>query len=219
MLGKVFRIRGSSFRMLPNPTGDYWLKQSGAKASWKITRLMEIFQEKLKEMIEKEGLSENHPIGHIVGQWKKISGLHYPEETALDEGNLSIDAREAIHDAIDERTRYLLSLKQSDVLSVVVAHFSKVLEVLADPNSHLNTIVLANKEDALLHNYFHEIRPVVIGVLNHELSKKEKEDRNLIWISLIFRMLCWLLLHDFDKADIKLVPSDLKGSRMPVYIG
>ena len=52
MLGKVFRIRGSSFRMLPNPTSDPMVKQVGRKAAWKITRLMEVFQEKLKELSE-----------------------------------------------------------------------------------------------------------------------------------------------------------------------
>lgn len=50
------------------------------------------------------------------------------------------------------------------------------------------------------------------------LTKDAKEQRNTIWISLIFRMLCWLLLHDFDKADAKIVPSDLQGSRMPIFI-
>lgn len=48
-------------------------------------------------------------------------------------------------------------------------------------------------------------------------DSKEKEVRNTIWISLVFRMLCWLLLHDFDKADVKIVPSELKGSRMPIF--
>ena len=50
MLGKVFRIRGSSFRMLPNPTSDPMVKQVGRKAAWKIARLMEVFQDKLKEL-------------------------------------------------------------------------------------------------------------------------------------------------------------------------
>ena len=52
MLGKVFRIRGSSFRMIPNPTSDPMVKQIGRKPAWKIARLMEVFQEKLKELLE-----------------------------------------------------------------------------------------------------------------------------------------------------------------------
>jgi hypothetical protein len=50
MLGKVLRIRGSSFRMLPNPTSDPMIKQVGRKPAWKIARLMEVFQEKVEEL-------------------------------------------------------------------------------------------------------------------------------------------------------------------------
>ena len=233
MLGKVFRIRGSNFRMLPNPTSDPWLKKIGAKASWKITKLMEIFQAKLQELIEIEGidaLEKSNKIATIAMQWKRIADLN-----CTDEANLSIEVREAIHDAIDETTSYLLSISQLEILSVLVAHVTRVLNVLADPVSPLNTIVLANKEDALLSYYFSEIRPLVIhdypteihdnstGPKKRSLStsemKQKEEVRNTIWVTLIFRMLCWLLLHDFDKSDVKIVPSDLKGSRMPVYIG
>ncbi|KAK4223811.1 mod-A protein [Podospora fimiseda] len=39
-----------------------------------------------------------------------------------------------------------------------------------------------------------------------------------IWCTLIFRMLCWLLLHDFDKKDVQIPKSELLGNRLPVYI-
>ncbi|AEO55753.1 hypothetical protein MYCTH_2299891 [Thermothelomyces thermophilus ATCC 42464] len=40
-----------------------------------------------------------------------------------------------------------------------------------------------------------------------------------IWCTLVLRMLCWLLLHDFDKKDVQEFPkSELLGSRLPVYI-
>lgn len=217
MLGKVFRIRGCNFKMLPNPTSDHWLKRNGTKASWKITRLMEVFQEKLRELILSEDFDDEHSISCIAYEWKRISDIG-----CSDEDKLSTEAREAIHDAIDERTDFLLSIRQLDVLNILVAHITKIMEILDDPTSPLNTIVLANKEDSLLSHYFYEVRPAVIGNLDPKgkpLTKGEKEHRNVIWISLIFRMLCWLLLHDFDKADVNIVPSDLKGSRMPVYIG
>ncbi|RDL42102.1 Uncharacterized protein BP5553_02081 [Venustampulla echinocandica] len=217
MLGRVIRIRGSNFRMIPNPTPDSWLKENGQRAAWKITRLMEVFQEKVAGLIDTEGLEEGHPVHSISQSWKAISEMGYK-----DEKELPLEVREAIHDALDERTTYLLSLKQTVVLSVVVAHLSKVLEVLQDQNSPLNNIVLANKEDTLLSYYFSHIRPAVIGnldTLGNPLSKEEKEQRDTIWISLIFRMLCWLLLHDFDKSDVRVVPADMKGSRMPIYIG
>jgi hypothetical protein len=217
MLGKVIRIRGSSFRMIPNPTTDQWLKKIGEKASWRITRLMEVFQTKLKNLMDAGEFDTNQEIPAIIKHWEKISKLGCP-----DGAKLNIHSREVVHDALDERTNYLLTLTQAEVLSVLVGHITKVVEVLADPNSPLNTIVLANKEDTLLSYYFSKIRPAVIDNLDsnrNPLSGQEKEKRNTIWISLIFRMLCWLLLHDFNKADVNIVPTDLKKSRMPVYIG
>lgn len=194
--------------MIPNPTSDLWLKKVGAKASWKITSLMQIFQSKVSDLIVHDNLSLDHPIAKINTQWKLIAKLD-----CSDEANLSLSVREAIHDVLDSLTQYLLSIQQLAVLNVLVAHITKVVEVLDNPVSPLNIIVLANKEDAFMSYYFNEVRPAVVG------TGEEREERNVIWISLVFRMLCWLLLHDFDKADSKIVPADLKGSRMPVYIG
>lgn len=39
-----------------------------------------------------------------------------------------------------------------------------------------------------------------------------------IWCTLVFRMICWLMLHDFNKMDVQIHKSELFGSRMPVYI-
>ncbi|KOS22103.1 hypothetical protein ESCO_001904 [Escovopsis weberi] len=39
-----------------------------------------------------------------------------------------------------------------------------------------------------------------------------------IWCTLVFRMICWLMLHNFDRNDMQLPKSELLGSRMPVYI-
>ncbi|EGX91109.1 hypothetical protein CCM_05266 [Cordyceps militaris CM01] len=39
-----------------------------------------------------------------------------------------------------------------------------------------------------------------------------------IWCTLVFRMICWLMLHDFHKLDVQVPKSELLGSRVPVYI-
>jgi hypothetical protein len=179
---------------------------------------MEVFQEKLKELSGAEGLGSNdkHPLTAIIKKWEIISALG-----CKDEVNLSIQTREAVHDAIDEIDVYLLGLKQNELLGVLVAHLNEVIQVLEDDYSPLSTIFLANKKEALLSFYFYEIRPAVIGNLDQNgrpLTREQKEQRNNIWISLVFRMLCWFLLHDFNEVDVKIVPSNLKGSRMAVYI-
>ncbi|KAK0723598.1 hypothetical protein B0T26DRAFT_640548 [Lasiosphaeria miniovina] len=42
--------------------------------------------------------------------------------------------------------------------------------------------------------------------------------RHTIWCALVFRMICWLLLHDFDKKDVQLPKSELMGSRLAAFI-
>ncbi|CAK7206942.1 hypothetical protein SEUCBS139899_009749 [Sporothrix eucalyptigena] len=39
-----------------------------------------------------------------------------------------------------------------------------------------------------------------------------------VWCTLVFRMLCWLSLHDFDRMDVQISKSELVGNRLPVYI-
>lgn len=224
MLGKVTRIRGSNFRMIPNPTQDPWLKKAGSKPAWKVSKLMTIFQEKLRKIHEQESdtgeTSNRHPFAKIIKQWRDVQSLHFGKE--IDEYNLSIEMREKIHDAIDDQTKYLLhELRQKDVLQVVVAHLNEVTKILINFNSSLNSIVSVQKEEPLLNIYFEKIRPAVAkcDIYGKELGSSEREQRNIIWVSLMFRMLCWLLLHDWNKDDKCGVPPDLKGSRMPVFIG
>ncbi|KAF7896014.1 hypothetical protein EAF00_006029 [Botryotinia globosa] len=223
MLGKVTRIRGSNFRMIPNPTQDPWLKKTGSKPAWKVSKLMTIFQEKLSDIHEQESddkTSKHHRFAKIIEQWRDIQSPHSGKE--IDEYNLSIEMREKIHDAIDDQTKYLLhQLRQKDVLQVVVAHLNEVTKILKDYNSSLNSIVSVQKEEPLLKIYFDEIRPAVAEceIDGKKPSSSEQEQRNIIWVSLMFRMLCWLLLHDWNKDDKCGVPPDLKGSRMPVFIG
>jgi hypothetical protein len=39
-----------------------------------------------------------------------------------------------------------------------------------------------------------------------------------VWCTLVLRMLCWLMLHNFDKDDLQVPKSELFGSRRAVYI-
>ncbi|KAL1902418.1 hypothetical protein Sste5346_001398 [Sporothrix stenoceras] len=39
-----------------------------------------------------------------------------------------------------------------------------------------------------------------------------------IWCTLTFRMICWLMLHDFHKKDVQISKSDVYDSRLAVYI-
>lgn len=39
-----------------------------------------------------------------------------------------------------------------------------------------------------------------------------------IWCTLVFRMICWLMLHHFHPKDVQITKSELRGSRLAVYI-
>ncbi|KAF4989773.1 hypothetical protein FDECE_14597 [Fusarium decemcellulare] len=100
------------------------------------------------------------------------------------------------------------------------------------------------KESLLIQMYFERVRPNVVrivgkhgllskhararqdsfasGKVSNANSKPAKNytdrDVNEAWCTLVFRMLCWLQLHDFHKMDIQLSKSDAYASRIPVYI-
>jgi hypothetical protein len=50
------------------------------------------------------------------------------------------------------------------------------------------------------------------------VESKEKQEISDVWCVLIFRMICWLLLHDFHKLDVQIDKDGLFGSRLPVYV-
>jgi hypothetical protein len=60
-------------------------------------------------------------------------------------------------------------------------------------------------------------RSSTVSTIQKAPTKAEIE-RNEIWCTLVFRMICWLTLHDFAKEDIQLPKSALMGNRLPVYI-
>jgi hypothetical protein len=54
--------------------------------------------------------------------------------------------------------------------------------------------------------------------LDLDLSARPEAEASAIWCTLVLRMLCWLLLHDFEKNDVQIPKSELLASRFPVYI-
>jgi hypothetical protein len=54
--------------------------------------------------------------------------------------------------------------------------------------------------------------------LGMDVTTSLESEATAIWCTLVLRMLCWLLLHDFNKKDVQIPKSELLGSRLPVYI-
>ncbi|ODA80853.1 hypothetical protein RJ55_03813 [Drechmeria coniospora] len=61
-----------------------------------------------------------------------------------------------------------------------------------------------------------------VGLKTTQVTQVPLADQNVshddVWCTLVFRMICWLMLHDFNLQDVQVSKSELMGSRMPVYI-
>ncbi|KAI9742401.1 MAG: hypothetical protein M1818_003934 [Claussenomyces sp. TS43310] len=216
MLAEPLRLCGSSFRMLPNPTFDRWLEDSSLKISW-VTAMVH-YQTVLAELLQSMALSESGPHPLIVSiseHWKRTTVWRDCADAEMD-----IDMKESVHVALDMTTSYLRDpkkVKDDDILSIVTSHLRQVLDVSDDLEAAM-TALGVSATATLIHYYLNRIRHAVVDA--YPLASADvKRDREAIWLALIFRMICWFLLHDFDPADRNIIPSDLKGSRMPVFIG
>lgn len=212
MLGITIRIRGSNFKRIPNPTTDHWIQSKFTKID-----LLSRFISNLS-LLAKKYESPLPRLSKIFEHWGSIEPVWCDSDDSID-----IDLREALHDALDESNEYLLSHTASIVIGVVASHLNTVIEKLEDLESFVSGIS-KKKEDFLMNYYITTVLPTVC----ENMQKQDDTGAHMgelavdvtsIWVTLVFRMLLWLLLHDFDKADVIIVPTDLKGSRMPVYFG
>ena len=148
---------------------------------------------------------------------------------------------DALHDAINSADEYLTRqhVPPTFVLDVLWRHVQNVLSEINTPDSDINALNSTrpvDKEDKFIAIYFDTIRKAVMTSKDRQLSSPRKETdeapepgikrvdtmltdrRNAIWCTMVLRMLCWLLLHDFSKKDAQIPKSELLGSRLPVYI-
>ena len=213
MLAEPFRLRHSNLKMLPNPTADKWY---GDMSVIRWTDEMRRYQEGLEDIIANTKQTASHPlICAISDQWAKLTQVWVE--------NIDLDMRERIHDALDVTAAHLRDTQNFlsvEVMSVVTSHISVTLAATDELQFTIHAPCADEKEDKgkLMKYYFDKILPSVASN-GGNLSGDAKDKRTIIWLGLMFRMICWFLLHDFDKNDINRMDSALKGSRMPIFIG
>lgn len=213
MIGKTFRIRSSCLKMLPNPTSDRW---SGDASGINWFGEMREFQKRLKELINELTTSSKHEIPALLvtisNEWSKMMPMWV---------KCDIDMREKTHDALDkinEKFEKKENFSGNDIRSVLASHIKTVLEKSDEIQSAMNSSSISESDSKLVKFYFETIFPRVKDD-TLSLDEKEKLKRGVIWLGLVFHMICWFSLHDFHKDDINAMPADMKGSRMPVFIG
>jgi len=138
-----------------------------------------------------------------------------------------LDSLSLTVERIDER----LGANIGIVKEVLGLHFATVFDKQQELNALLTRYPKDNseyspKEKTLIDFYFGKILPVIsAGVTTEEdndgpsSEPGERDQRNGIWVLLVFRMLAWFFLHDFDPEDMMIDRSEFMNSKLPVYIG
>ncbi|KAK0702384.1 hypothetical protein B0H67DRAFT_595588 [Lasiosphaeris hirsuta] len=60
--------------------------------------------------------------------------------------------------------------------------------------------------------------PTFAAEMARRPRKELEQGLSDLWCTLVFRMLCWLLLHHFHEKDVQVEKSDVYESRAPVYL-
>lgn len=219
MLGVVCRIRSSLFSYIPNPTTDMWNQQTRVVSFWSRLQLLKQLENRL-DMLTLDDNPKSHITLPFTQDLTHIINIQQSEIRSRSE-TLTLETRERLHDMIDGIDSHLFSYDQNSVLEIISRHIKSMMVALQDPVLVFNSLDATKKVETLIAIYFDQIRPSVIQKQDsdgEDLSEDFKQQRDDIWISLLTRMICWLSLHDFDSSDVMVVPPELKGSRMPVFL-
>ena len=181
--------------MLPNPTCYRWDDKY-----FSVCRILCEFLNQVKK--------------NFVGPFEFIERA---EELLSLIGNLnlrsfSLRILDSLHEALDECDSILVRRKR-EVIRIVRRHLQEAL-LPRDGSPHFRGVNAAGpkeRESVFMESYI-RIGDIVCG------EESPKSDAQSIWCTLVFRMLCWLLLHDFHEKDVQIPKSELFSNQLLVYI-
>ncbi|KAH6625009.1 hypothetical protein B0J18DRAFT_429932 [Chaetomium sp. MPI-SDFR-AT-0129] len=236
MLGKTLHIRQSAFRTLPNPTPYAWDKN--------FFDLRQLAKEYLKNITDSDLDLSLVPEVHRLTR-NLVQTLH--EDEMSENPDYSLPLLDTLHDILDGCDDMLNASDRNLVLIVIREHFQEVLKLINEVRiitnkdddesavsqqgedfSKLTAASPELRQEAFMQLYFSKVlrqvreRAVVLYRLpqpSSTNSSRVRTEATVIWCTLVLRMMCWLLLHDFDKKDVQIPKSELLGSQLPVYIG
>jgi hypothetical protein len=246
MVGQVFHIKDLCFRYIPNPCYCVWSTR-GFSLQRLLVSYLKYLQED-PDMARGQLPIPVHtllsPKTGIQSQattpqnysWQTQDALH----SVLDQIDdiLEPNCTAGTGTSRLRLTQDIIGAHFQEVLSQMNTKSSPASSAMAFPRFEgLNT---NEKEDLLMKTYFQQILPAVLRTIStaffavktsdsefhivkgetaqaaeyaaHVLASKE------VWCTLVLRMICWLMLHDFDRDDVQISKGDLFGSRLPVYI-
>ncbi|KAL7941287.1 hypothetical protein V8C42DRAFT_355599 [Trichoderma barbatum] len=242
MVGQIFHIKDTAFRMLPNPTVYYWEPSTFSLPTLtsNIVALLKATETEATPMDEGDHISqlldwcdpsiektESPPNGSTNTD---TSGTTAADKIAYLRGSIEICDRylngvdmalevlvmlnEKTSDALEDESRDSISISDFDSASVDEKH--QLLAQLYCTSVRHNVIQIVYKQRSQYSEKANTQATIVEDMVDTESIMKR--EINKIWCALLFRMLHWLQLHDFHKKDIQVSKGDAYESRIPVYI-
>lgn len=239
MLARTLRMPRSNFRYIPNPTNYRWDRRT-----FSLLNLLTGFRDELGSRVRTAAtdrlfarVNRVLEVHHVEQDPAPPSSCHCCEcldelSTALQEADdlLSREPDLVVNIVARHFDAVLADLNTDSVLTELISN-------LRPPE----------REARFMRYYFRRVRPIVVGLFEDgvELSPELEEgniatapvaasgdrsevsmekppsatdQRDIIWCTLVFRMLCWLQLHEFGRKDVMIPKSELLGSRLEAYI-
>lgn len=238
MIGQIFHIKDLCFRYIPNPCYCVW-----SPRGFSLPKLLISYRKYLKEDTD---ATHGQLLVHLNTLLAPKTEIQLQRDTAQCYGWQAQDALHSVLNELDEALRNSETSQAPPVQDIVGSHFQEVLfqmnrqKSTASSGQTLPRFEGPDKEDLFMKTYFQQILPAVqicasatffglktsdseFNVVKGENAQTAEYAAYLLaskelWYTLVLRMICWLMLHDFHRDDVQIPKGDLYGSDMRVYI-
>lgn len=223
MLARTLHMKDRCFTYLPNPTSSRWNRNHFSRRRLLSSFCSEILGE--KAALSQEESEESRELRSICDSASHVDAA-IPQCRDDDLAPLHLNV---LRNALDKTDALLRTYHKGLVLDVLRCHVNEILHAAIrldgeateeqDSFNNLAFVPRESLERELMEKYFHVIRQrVVVGDLKDSKLPSDAATRNAIWSGLVFRMICWLLLHNFHQNDVQLLDYERDRSNMWVYI-
>ncbi|RYP58074.1 hypothetical protein DL769_009127 [Monosporascus sp. CRB-8-3] len=244
MLGRTLHASGSGFRMLPNPTIYHWDKNKFSM--WKLLRAYQNKIEETADIPENDQIMKikknlelifkargNRPeseftVAILDALHRSLDDIDSFLTRTVQEylvcGILRVHFETVLHFMNDSNGKRHFDGLNKDTpehrqIQFIDIYFDEVRpEAIRSAPKRKFTAPTSAGANAVSHPPATRDDDDTQMLVTRPTGFEGDDKLNTIWCALVFRMLCWLLLHDFHKNDVQLSKSELLGSRLPVYI-
>ncbi|KAM0347433.1 hypothetical protein ACHAPU_004954 [Fusarium lateritium] len=246
MVGQIFHIKDLCFRYIPNPCHCVWSTRDFSLQKLLVAYLKYIQQDPdmargqlpipVKTLLSSKTSIQPQDGTHQDYSWQTQDALHSVTEDLDDMLKPYFTTRSDTPRS--HLGQDILGVHFQEVLSQMNSKASLTPTTVVFP--HFEGLNTGDKEDLLMKTYFQQILPAVLRSVSTTFFALKTSDSEFhvvkgeaaqaaeyaayvlaskeVWCTLVLRMICWLMLHDFHPDDVQITKGGVLGSRLPVYV-